>query len=63
MAVTVLESHAASTAVGDGNGRVHPSIEAALEAFEAEEEPTSIDHIDTAKLSTDRVAITVTYTE
>lgn len=64
MPVAVLEGHAASTAAGyDGSGRVSPSIEAALEAFETEQAPTSVDGIETEKLASDRVAITVTYTE
>lgn len=61
MAWTVLEARAAATADGSAD-RVHPSIEAAIADFEATEAPDSIDQIDTTRLASDRVSITVVYT-
>jgi len=62
MPITVLESRANATGAHDG-GRVYGSIEAALEAFEALEPAGTIEDIETEKLSSDRVAITITWTE
>ncbi|UTF55988.1 hypothetical protein [Natronosalvus rutilus] len=61
MAWTVLEARANATAGGDSD-RVYPSIEAAIEDFEATEAPDSIDQIDTVKTSSDRVSIQIVYT-
>lgn len=61
MAWTVLEARANATASGDAD-RVFPSIEAAIEDFEASESPDSIDQIDTVKIASDRVSIQIVYT-
>lgn len=61
MPVAVLEAHANATGGVPGD-RVSSSIEAALQTFETEQAPTSVDGIETEKLATNRVAITVTYT-
>jgi hypothetical protein len=64
MPVEVRESHAAATATASGqpSGRVHPSVEAAIDDFETDQSPTSIDHIDTVRTGPDRIAITIIYT-
>jgi len=65
MPVEVLESKLSATSSGDASGqnnRIYDSIEAAVEGFKANTNPTSIDSVGTRKTGPDRCAVIILYT-
>lgn len=63
MPIDVRESKASATGTEvDDGARLFPSVESAISDFEANVTFTSIDFIETEKLSTQRVVIIIGYT-
>ena len=62
MPVEVRESKASATASAGGGSRLFASVEAAIDDFVTNTSPSSVDFVDTEKLSDERVCIVIGYT-
>jgi len=61
--VREAKASATSDATGQGVGsRVFDSVEQALDDFNTNVAPSSIDHVDTVRTGRDRICITILYT-